>query len=106
MKFWISKHALTLQKRQDELSAARFQASAILECGDPASQIVSAAAKEGCDLIAMATHGHKGLADFILGSVASGVRHGRAGHDRPTVAEAFSWQRSEESLRRSTGRNQ
>ncbi len=75
MKFWISKHAPTLQKRQDELSAEGFHASAILACGYPASQIVSAAAKEGCDLIAMATHGHKGLADFILGSVASGFRH-------------------------------
>ena len=64
-----------LQKRQDELSADGFETSAILACGDPASQIVSAAGKEGCDLIAMATHGHKGLADFILGSVASSVRH-------------------------------
>ena len=64
-----------LQKRQEELAAEGFQVSAILACGEPASQIVVAAQKEGCDLIAMATHGHTGLADLILGSVANGVRH-------------------------------
>lgn len=64
-----------LQRRQDALTAEGFQSSAILACGDPASQIVSAAKQEGCDLIAMATHGHTGIADLILGSVASAVRH-------------------------------
>jgi nucleotide-binding universal stress UspA family protein len=64
-----------LQKRQEELAADQFPVSAILACGDPASQIVSAAEKEGCDLIAMATHGHTFLADLVLGSVASTVRH-------------------------------
>ncbi|TFH62161.1 MAG: universal stress protein, partial [Candidatus Zixiibacteriota bacterium] len=28
-----------------------------------------------CDLIAMSTHGHRGLSDIILGSVSSEVRH-------------------------------
>jgi nucleotide-binding universal stress UspA family protein len=64
-----------LQKRQEELASEGHQVSAILACGEPASQIVTAAEKEGCDLIAMATHGHTFLADIILGSVASGVRH-------------------------------
>jgi nucleotide-binding universal stress UspA family protein len=31
-----------------------------------------------CDLIAMGTHGHRGLADLVLGSVAEGVRHATA----------------------------
>ena len=34
-----------------------------------------AAKRERCDLIAMATHGHKGLADVVRGSVANEVRH-------------------------------
>jgi nucleotide-binding universal stress UspA family protein len=33
------------------------------------------AEKEGCDLIAMSTHGHRFLSDLILGSVATEVRH-------------------------------
>ena len=31
--------------------------------------------KEGCDLIAMATHGHHGMMDWLMGSVADGLRH-------------------------------
>ncbi len=60
--------------------AARFVASgvsaeALLATGDPASEISAAADREGCDLIAMATHGHKLIGDVIHGSVATGVRH-------------------------------
>jgi nucleotide-binding universal stress UspA family protein len=64
-----------LQKRQEELAAEGFQVSAILACGEPADEIVAAACREECDLIAMATHGHKFISDIILGSVASQVRH-------------------------------
>ena len=58
-----------------ELNAAGIQTEALLASGDPAAEISSAADREKCDLIAMATHGHKLLADVILGSVASAVRH-------------------------------
>lgn len=47
----------------------------ILERGEPAEQVLAVAGNEGCDLIAMATHGHGPIADFILGSVAEKVRH-------------------------------
>lgn len=52
-----------------------YAVDAILACGDPATEIASAADREGCDLIAMSTHGHKFLGDLIHGSVASAVRH-------------------------------
>lgn len=58
-----------------ELNAAGIQTEAVLASGDPAAEIAMAADREKCDLIAMATHGHKLLADVILGSVASAVRH-------------------------------
>jgi nucleotide-binding universal stress UspA family protein len=58
-----------------ELNAADIPTEALLASGDPAAEISEAADREGCDLIAMATHGHKLLADVILGSVASAVRH-------------------------------
>ncbi len=50
-------------------------AEALLASGDPASEISEAATREGCDLIAMSTHGHKFVNDMLRGSVASTVRH-------------------------------
>ncbi len=58
-----------------ELQAEGFDADAILAAGEPAKEIAAAADREGCDLIAMATHGHRLLADVVRGSVASEVRH-------------------------------
>jgi len=52
-----------------------FQAEAILAGGDPAKEIAACGQRENCDLIAMATHGHRGLADIFHGSVASELRH-------------------------------
>jgi nucleotide-binding universal stress UspA family protein len=50
-------------------------AEALLATGDPAGEIQSAAEREHCDLIAMATHGHRLTGDVIHGSVANAVRH-------------------------------
>ena len=58
-----------------ELQGEGFKAEAILAAGDPAREIAAAAERERCDLIAMATHGHKLLADVVRGSVASELRH-------------------------------
>lgn len=52
-----------------------LHAEALLASGDPAKEITAAAQREHCDLIAMATHGHKLLADVVYGSVANAVRH-------------------------------
>lgn len=57
------------------LEADGFEADAVLATGDPATEIAAAADREGCELIAMSTHGHKFLSDLIRGSVASEVRH-------------------------------
>ena len=50
-------------------------AEAILATGDPATEVTATAERERCDLIAMATHGHKLIGDMIHGSVANQVRH-------------------------------
>jgi nucleotide-binding universal stress UspA family protein len=55
--------------------AAGVSAEAILATGDPAAEVTAAAEREQCDLIAMATHGHKLIGDVIHGSVANQVRH-------------------------------
>lgn len=48
----------------------------VVEQGDAAETIVDAAAKDKTTLIAMATHGHSGLARWMVGSVAEKVLRG------------------------------
>jgi nucleotide-binding universal stress UspA family protein len=57
------------------LAGDGFEAEAVLANGDPGNEIAAAAEREGCDLIAMATHGHGFLSDIVRGSVANEVRH-------------------------------
>ena len=52
-----------------------YDCEALLAAGDPAKEIADTATRENCDLIAMATHGHRGLGDVVRGSVASELRH-------------------------------
>ena len=56
-------------------AAVGVPTEAILATGDPASEVTAVADREQCDLIAMATHGHKLIGDVIHGSVANSVRH-------------------------------
>ena len=58
-----------------ELVADGLPCEAVLACGNPADEISAAAVREGADLIAMATHGHRGLNDLLRGTVASELRH-------------------------------
>lgn len=64
-----------LESRADALERAGLDAECVLAGGDPAREIASAVTREGCDLVAMSTHGHKGVQDLIRGSVANDVRH-------------------------------
>jgi nucleotide-binding universal stress UspA family protein len=57
------------------LESEGLDADALLASGDPASEITQAAKREGCDLIAMSTHGHKFIGDLVHGSVSNSVRH-------------------------------
>ena len=61
--------------KEKELTKEGFAVKAYLAKGEPADEILSIAEKEQCDLIAMSTHGHRLLKDFILGSVAENIRH-------------------------------
>ena len=57
------------------LTADGIRSESLLAGGDPSKEITDAAAREGCDLIAMSTHGHRFIKDMIYGSVANEVRH-------------------------------
>ena len=58
-----------------ELVAAGIPAQVDLAFGEPAREIVRWVEQNGCDLVAMGTHGHKWLSDIVLGFTASRVQH-------------------------------
>jgi nucleotide-binding universal stress UspA family protein len=87
---WVARNIKQLDLRESEemrddraylehvsaaLQADGLDCEAVLAAGEPAREIAEAAEREQCDLIAMATHGHRGLNDVVRGSVASEVRH-------------------------------
>ncbi len=87
---WVARNIQQLDLRESEemredfgyldrvcqdLRRDGFNVEAVLAAGDPAREIAAAADREHCDLIAMATHGHRLLADVVKGSVASELRH-------------------------------
>jgi nucleotide-binding universal stress UspA family protein len=64
-----------LKKIRDELSAEGFDVQSHLAFGDPVTEIVRWVTEQGCDLIAMSTHGHRLAGDLLLGTTASKVQH-------------------------------
>ena len=71
----IPEDTAYLNAVRDEFAAAGLHAEAALAYGDPATEIVRWVEREGCDLVAMSTHGHRFLADLFLGTTASKVQH-------------------------------
>jgi len=87
---WVARNIRELDLRESEemrddrvylerlcasLAAEGFDVDAVLAGGDPAAEIAAAAEREGCDLIAMATHGHRLIEDVVRGSTATALRH-------------------------------
>jgi len=64
-----------LEAVRAELSDAGVPVQLDLAFGDPAQEIVRWVEKNGCDLVAMGTHGHRWLSDIVLGFTASRVQH-------------------------------
>ncbi len=64
-----------IESQTDLLEESGLAVECILAGGDPATEIAAAVIREQCDLVAMSTHGHKGVQDLIRGSVANEVRH-------------------------------
>jgi len=64
-----------LKRTADDLEREGYKVDALLAGGDPVREIIDAATREHCDLIAMSTHGHRFLKDVLFGSVAESVRH-------------------------------
>jgi len=64
-----------LESIRAEFEREGVTAAADLAFGDPAKQIVRWVQEKGCDLVAMSTHGHRLLANILLGTTASRVQH-------------------------------
>ncbi len=64
-----------LGRVRDEFTAAGVSAEAQLAYGEPAKEIVNWVQRNGCDLVAMSTHGHQLIADLVLGTTANRVQH-------------------------------
>ena len=64
-----------LDRIRAEFAAAGVPVTAELAWGDPAAEIIRWVNEHGCDLVAMGTHGHKLLADLVLGATAVRVQH-------------------------------
>ncbi len=64
-----------LESTAAQLRATGLQVDTLLALGNPPNEIVRIAARSGCDLIALASHGHKLIGDLIHGSTIDKVRH-------------------------------
>ncbi len=64
-----------LRKVKAEFESVGIAAEAALAYGDPASEIIKWIEKEGCDLVAMSTHGHRLIGDLLRGTTAPRVQH-------------------------------
>jgi len=71
----VEKTRAYLEGVRGALESAGIPARVDLAFGEPAREIVRWVEKNGCDLVAMGTHGHRWLSDVVLGFTASRVQH-------------------------------
>ena len=71
----IREDTAYLEKIRAEFCADGISADVELAFGDPATEIVKWVKNNGCDLVAMSTHGHRFFADLFFGTTASRVQH-------------------------------
>ncbi len=62
-----------LGEQRAALAVDGLQVRTVASVGDPAGEILDAAERERCDLVAMTTHGSSGLERWLFGSVAENV---------------------------------
>jgi nucleotide-binding universal stress UspA family protein len=73
-KEWSAQAASVLKGIADEAKAAGVQCETVQTAhGSPDEAILAVAKEKGCDLIIMASHGERGIAGLILGSVTAKV---------------------------------
>jgi universal stress protein A len=71
----ITEDKAYLQSVKEELQSKGIPVDTEMAYGDPAREITKWVEQKHCDLVAMSTHGHRFLADLLLGTTASRVQH-------------------------------
>jgi nucleotide-binding universal stress UspA family protein len=71
----ITEDTAYLNRVQSEFQSAGIPAEIQLAYGSPPDEVLKAAEKLKCDLIAMAGHGHRLFGDIFHGSTITQVRH-------------------------------
>jgi nucleotide-binding universal stress UspA family protein len=71
----IEQSRVYLELQRKLFEEANVPAEAVLAYGDAVQEIVKWTKENPCDLVAMSTHGHLGVADFVLGATAFKVQH-------------------------------
>ena len=71
----IAEDTAYLEKVRAEFQSIGISTQAELAYGEPVTEIVKWVQQKGCDLVAMSTHGHRLVADIVLGATASRVQH-------------------------------
>ncbi|HVT90014.1 MAG TPA: universal stress protein [Tepidisphaeraceae bacterium] len=71
----IKEDRAYLERTASDLRNQNLEVTTRLAMGNPPTEILKTASAEKCDLIAMTTHGHRFLADIVLGSTIEAVRH-------------------------------
>jgi nucleotide-binding universal stress UspA family protein len=64
-----------LEQIKAEFESVGIPVQAELAYGDAAKEIIRWVGENGCDLVAMSTHGHRWLGDLVFGTTACEVRH-------------------------------
>jgi len=64
-----------LQEKAEALRGEGLRVEWELAMGNPPEEILRVSRERACDLIAMASHGHKLVGDVVYGSTISKVRH-------------------------------
>jgi len=67
-----------LEETAAGLRTSGLRVETLLALGNPPNEIVRIAAETDCDLIALASHGHKLIGDIVYGSTIDKVRHNTA----------------------------
>jgi len=71
----IAEDTAYLAQVRAEFQSMGIPTEAELAYGEPVTEIVEWVQQKGCDLFAMSTHGHRLIADIVLGDTASRVQH-------------------------------
>jgi nucleotide-binding universal stress UspA family protein len=71
----IKEDTRYLEQVCKEFQDAGILAESVLAYGDPPTEIVRWVNERHCNLVAMSTHGHRMLADVLLGTTATRVQH-------------------------------